>query len=301
MPDIDIDDVRKLDGRLLLVFSELLRRRSVTATAAELHLSQSAVSHALSRLRVIHDEPLFTRRPHGLEPTRRALELGPIVDQIIELSGELHGSVIEWNPETAERQFDIAVPEFVIAVLGSDLLARWRGSAPGIVLSTYQLDHREVAQRLIRGDIDVAIGRFGNRQPAPLRREMLYTDEYCVVAASNHPELSGTISTSAYSSLGHIIAGSASEGDEHESIPAGLRMKLVAPGWTTALSIVSTSDAVATCPRRLAEHHAETLKLQVLDLPGKTTKIEVSLLRRNDEPPPAIRWLIDEIRTITQA
>jgi DNA-binding transcriptional LysR family regulator len=298
MSDIDIDDVRKLDGRLLLVFRELLRRRSVTATAAELHLSQSAVSHALSRLRVIHDEPLFIRRPHGLEPTRRALELGPIVDQLIELSGLLHGGPSEWSPDTAERRFDIAAPEFVVAVLGAELLTRWQKSAPGVMLTTHQLDHQEVAQRLTRGDLDVAIGRFGNRQPAALRREALYSDTYCVVAARHHPEISGSIGMGEYRSLGHVIAGSTSEGNEHETIPAGLRVRAIVPGWMTALSIVSAGNAIATCPRLLAEHHADTLGLQVLDLPGRTVGIEVSTLRRRDEPPPPTRWLVDEIRAL---
>lgn len=300
MSDIDIDHVRKLDGRLLLVFRELLRCRSVTAAAAELHLSQSAVSHALRRLRTIHDDPLFTRRPHGLEPTRRAVELGLVVDQLIELSGALYGGVGEWDPATAGRRFDIAAPEFVIAVLGADLLVRWQRGAPGVMLSTHQLGHHDVVERLLRGDLDLAIGRFGNRQPAALRRESLYSDSYCVVAAREHPSISDGIGPDQFRSLGHVIAGSASEGDEHESVPAGIRVRSVVPGWMTALSMVSASDAIATCPRRLAEHHADALRLQILDLPTRAIEIDVSLLYRADNVPPATSWLLDEIRTITR-
>lgn len=296
MTDIDVDDVRKLDGRLLLVFRELLRRRSVTATAAQLHLSQSAVSHALSRLRAIHGDPLFTRKPHGLEPTRRALELGPLVDQLIELAGELHGGAKGWAPASSNRGFDIAAPEFVVAVLGADLLARWSTTAPGITLMTHQLSHQEVVRWLTRGDLDLAIGRFGTRQPPTLHRETLYHDEYCVVAARANPRVSGTISAQEYTSLSHVIAGSTSEGDEHEAIPAALPVRAVVPGWLTALNLVSTSDAIATCPRRLARRHAPTLGLRLLDLPGRPVPIEVSLLRRNDEPSPALGWLIEEAR-----
>lgn len=297
MADIDIDDVRKLDGRLLLVFRELLRRRSVTATAAQLHLSQSAVSHALSRLRAAHGDPLFTRQPHGLEPTRRALELGPLVDQLIELAGELHGGATGWMPDSSDRRFDLAAPEFVVAVLGADLLARWSTSAPGVSLATHQLAHREVVRRLTRGDLDLAIGRFGARQPAALHRETLYRDRYCVVAALDHPRVSGAISAREYASLSHVIAGSTSEGDENETIPAALNVRAVVPGWLTALHLVSTSDAIATCPRRLAERHAPTLGLRLLDIPGNVIHIDVSLLRRIDDPTPALGWLIQEVRT----
>ena len=41
----------------------------------------------------------------------------------------------------------------------------------------------------------------------------------------------------------------------------------VVPQWLTALVLVSRSDALATCPRRLADSQAETLNLDVLDSP----------------------------------
>jgi len=42
------------------------------------HLASAlAISHALTRLRDLFGDPLFIRRSHGLEPTQRAIELGP--------------------------------------------------------------------------------------------------------------------------------------------------------------------------------------------------------------------------------
>src|SRR5471032_1669569 len=87
MSDISQLDIRRIDGGLLLVFRELCRRRRTTAVAAHLGLSQSAVSHALARLRDLFGDPLFLRRPHGLEPTGRALELAPRIDALIDLMG----------------------------------------------------------------------------------------------------------------------------------------------------------------------------------------------------------------------
>jgi DNA-binding transcriptional LysR family regulator len=49
-------------------------------------LTQSSVSHALAGLRDVFDDPLFVRRPFGMEPTPRALELEPIVEAILDLS-----------------------------------------------------------------------------------------------------------------------------------------------------------------------------------------------------------------------
>ena len=110
MSDIDVNNIRRLDGGLLLVFRGLLRRRQTTAVALELGLSQSAVSHALTRLRDLFEDPLFIRRPHGLEPTRRALELAPRVDALIDLARETLEREGIFDPARSTRRFTLGAP-----------------------------------------------------------------------------------------------------------------------------------------------------------------------------------------------
>ena len=66
MKDIDADNIRRLDGGLLLVFRGLLRRRRTTLVGRDLGLSQSAVSHALTRLRDLVREHRVRRIVIGL-------------------------------------------------------------------------------------------------------------------------------------------------------------------------------------------------------------------------------------------
>jgi DNA-binding transcriptional LysR family regulator len=66
LTDVDAAKIKQLDGSLLLVLRELLRQRRVTLAAQRLGLSQSAVSHALARLRELFDDPLFVRKAYGL-------------------------------------------------------------------------------------------------------------------------------------------------------------------------------------------------------------------------------------------
>ena len=61
MPDMDVSHIRQIDGTLLLVFQELLRERRATAAAARLGLTQSGISHALNRLRLLFGDELFRR------------------------------------------------------------------------------------------------------------------------------------------------------------------------------------------------------------------------------------------------
>src|SRR5690348_3663701 len=132
MRDIISNDIRRLDGALLLVFRGLLRCRRTTLVAKELGLSQSAVSHALTRLRDLFDDPLFTRRPHGLEPTRRALELGPRVDALIDQLGSTLKRRSSFDPLHSERRFAISAPEFVTALIAPALVESVRKLAPRV-------------------------------------------------------------------------------------------------------------------------------------------------------------------------
>src|SRR5664279_2655950 len=130
MSDIDTSNIRRIDGGLLLVFRGLLRRRRTTVVAQELGLSQSAVSHALTRLRDVFGDPLFIRRSHGLEPTRRALELGPRIDALLDRIGETFRKASAFDPGRSERSFAISAPEFITALIGADLVGAFRRLAP---------------------------------------------------------------------------------------------------------------------------------------------------------------------------
>ncbi|NBH09128.1 LysR family transcriptional regulator, partial [Amycolatopsis sp. SID8362] len=75
---------------LLSTFLAVYRRGSLSAAAAELGLTQPAVTGQLSRLEKELGEPLFTRSRHGAAPTGRAVELAArIGTRIDELRGAL--------------------------------------------------------------------------------------------------------------------------------------------------------------------------------------------------------------------
>ena len=186
MTDFNDVDIRRLDGGLLLVFRELLQRRRATEAAKRLGLSQSAVSHALSRLRELFGDPLFVRRPHGLEPTRRALELGPRVEALLDLAGGLLSGDDGFDHTASRRHFNLGAPGYLATLAGPGLLRALRREAPraAVVWRTLLLEPALSALRY--GEIDVALGHFGLLL-AGLQSETLYEDRYCVVARRDHP------------------------------------------------------------------------------------------------------------------
>jgi DNA-binding transcriptional LysR family regulator len=295
MSDIDANNIRRLDGGLLLVFRGLLRRRTTTAVARDLGLSQSAVSHALTRLRDIFADPLFTRRPHGLEPTRRALDLGPRIDALIDRMGETLRRQDSFDPAHSERSFAIAAPEFITALIGADLVGDFRKRAPRAQFHIMHLSPRAAIEGLRRGQIDIALGRF-DPLPQEFTCELIYQDRYCVAARRGHPVLKGRISSTQYNTIGHVFAHARSEAGEDRSSAPEIAFTAAVPGWLTVLTIVATSDAIATCPRKLAERQAKLLGLQVIKPPFVPQTIEVSAVRRAGSEDAGADWFLERVR-----
>ncbi|MBS0333999.1 MAG: LysR family transcriptional regulator [Proteobacteria bacterium] len=302
MSDFDPNQIRRLDGGLLLVFRELLRTRRASVVAERLGLSPSAISHALSRLRDIFEDPLFIRRPHGFEPTRRAEELGPKIEALIELAGQTLSKDAGFDPAVSRRRFQFAAPEFVTALIGATLVRRLGIVAPQVTFGVGFSGEEGAFRALRKGEIEFAIGRFGAARPG-FTVEPLFEDEYCVAARRDHPLLrDGRISEAEWQTIGHIYAWSASEvgGDTG---PTHIRIKSLAfvPQWLTALVMAASTDGLVTCPRRLAERHAERLGLQVLDMPFPPNRIGVSVMRRAGVADAGADWLLQEVRAAIEA
>jgi LysR family transcriptional activator of mexEF-oprN operon len=294
---MNISDIRKLDGNLLLVFRELARTRRTTEAARRLGVTQSTISHALARLRDLFGDPLFVRRSHGLEPTRRALELMPRIETLVDLAGAVV-SRDGFDPALSERRFRMAAAEFVGALIGGPLVETFRRDAPRASFALDFLRGSTSLEELRRGEIDLVVGEF-LRLPRGFEAERLYDDRYCVVARKRHPVVKGTIDRRTYARLPNVFVGRSGEtGVTAATIPDAALVSTVAlvPRWLTALAMVSTSDAIATCPRRLAERMAGVLGLQIVDADFSGPRFTVSAVWRARHADAGVDWLLSAVR-----
>src|SRR5689334_12758949 len=85
MADFSDAELRRLDLTLLLVFEEAMASGKLSAVARRLGLTQSAISHALKRLRDIFGDELFIRTPRGVQPTPRAVALRAPLSEALRL------------------------------------------------------------------------------------------------------------------------------------------------------------------------------------------------------------------------
>lgn len=297
---IDERNVRRLDGSLLLVFRELVRHQKTTAAGDRLGLSQSGVSHALKRLRDIFDDPLFIRRPFGLEPTRRALELAPRIEALIALATEAVAKDASYNPAQSARQFLIGSLENLIPSFAIPLIRAFEVEAPhaSAVFRFYLPEDAPAA--LLRGDVDLAVGAF-DEPPLGLVRELLLRDEYVVVARQGHAALGAPLTPESYSDLPQVVVspdGSVALPIDGHLAERGLRRKVRAavPRLMTAFAIVGSTDVVLTAPRHVAEQYAEAFSLAITPLPAERISLDIYVLRAAPSGDAAIDWLVDKVR-----
>lgn len=289
MNDMSTSHIRQLDGTLLLVFRELLRERRATTAAAHLGLTQSGISHVLNRLRLLFGDELFLRRPHGLEPTPRALELAPQLDAMIALAQEALTGRALFEPRASRRQFRIGAPDFMTLLLAAPLLKRIKTEAPETSVAFTPLLGSTALDAVRRGDIDLAVGRLRKTAP-PLLHARLFRDSYAVVGRAQHPELRRKLTEQRYAALEHVQIASAER-------PAGRRVFAVAPHFLAAFAIVAESDAVVVAPRPLAARYAKGFGLAVVPAPVPLPPLDIFLVyRKAKTPDAAVAWLAACVR-----
>jgi DNA-binding transcriptional LysR family regulator len=103
-------DLSRVDLNLLVLFEVVMSERHVGRTAARLHLSASAVSHGLARLRRMLQDPLFLKHPKGVVPSERASELAAPIADILQRVRGVVATAEGFDPKLSSRRFSIGAP-----------------------------------------------------------------------------------------------------------------------------------------------------------------------------------------------
>lgn len=291
MSDFDALQLRRLDLTLLLVFEETMAHGKLSAAARRLGLTQSAISHALKRLRDIFGDPLFVRTPRGVRPTPRALALrAPLAEALRLIQGAVRPS--GFDPVTDDRLFRIAAPDYETALFAPLLAIPGRG--PRLVFRT--LIRAEALTALELGDIDLLLGYTLDRAPA-VDSETLYEEEYRVVARLGHPALEGALDGPRFAGFDHALVSPGGDiGGVVDKVlaTAGLarRVAVAVPYFMAALAIVARTELIATVPRRFAEAHAARFGLGAIEPPMPIRRFPVRMMwARRLGADPGLSWL----------
>lgn len=295
-----------LDLNLLVALDALLTERSITVAGQQLHLSQSAVSAALGRLRDYFGDELLVQAGRRMVPTAVGAELaGPVRKILLEIQATV-ATRPAFDPASSDRRFALMMSDYVALVLMVDVVRRVAELAPGI---SFELIHNNVlapAEHLDHADIDLLIMPV-DTVPEGHSKERLFVDDYVCVAWSENSEVGEVLSLEQYLKAGHVILqwsrGRTPNIDEFVLSKMGLerRIEVIAMNFGMLPNFVVGTRRIATVQRRLAEYYVQTMPLKILELPLDLPVLDESVhWNEAFDQDPACKWLRKILRDVAK-
>ena len=291
-------ELHKIDLNLLLLFDALYRQRSVKLASEEMFISQSACSHALSRLRLSLEDELFVRVRNEMVPTARAQKLAPKVGQALRLLQEGLSSEAPFDPSKSKREFVFAATDYTGIALLPKLMAHIEKCAPNISIRVVQTGQKLPFGELESGEIDFALGFTHEAESSSLVVDHHWlTDSYCILARVDHPDIQAELDLKTYLNQQHVMVAPWNEriGIVDKALKElGLkrRVGLQVPSVMVAPFIVAESNMLVTSPLRVAKQMIKSLPLCLHEPPFPIPKYQLKLywhrLKTQDS---SYRWM----------
>jgi DNA-binding transcriptional LysR family regulator len=291
-----------LDLNLLLMLDTVLAERSVVRAARRLHVTPSAVSNGLARLRAALEDPLLIRSGRGVVPTPRAAALGPALARALrELDQAVHGD--GFDPATTDRTFTVATADVGQVVRLPRIVAALAREMPRARLRVSSIDALVAAGGLAGTEVDVLIG-VGEKGPG-VHVQPLYEEQIVLVARTRHPTIRSRVSAAQLGRLRHVEVH-VSPGRGNRQVVTGYAalaiprdIAVVVPTFTAAAAVVARSDLVASLPGSLVEVLGRSLGLRRVPTPLAPMATTVNLVwHERTHQDPALRALRDLIARV---
>ncbi len=262
-------NIENLDLNLLLVLHAVLAEKSATRAARRLHVTQSAVSNALARLRVALGDPLLVRSARGLSPTPRARQLEPQLIGIVRSIEELVGTGPAFVPATTTREFTLACADYCTTILGPALCELLRQRAPHATLRFVPLEQLSSGEGLA-GDIDLHLG-MPSKVPSGCSSTALFVDSFVCLVRKRKTPAPRRLSLKAYLAAEHVrvsVLRSTRDAVDLALAKRGQarRVVLTVPHFSVVPLLVERGY-VATLSRRLAEAQARNHDVECRETP----------------------------------
>jgi len=288
----------QFDLNLLIALDALLTERNVTRAGMRIHLSQSATSAALARLRSFFQDQLLIRVGGEMVPTPIAQGLVKPVRNLLLQAQATIATQARFDHQTSRRRFSVAVSDYAITVFMADALRNVQQLAPHVTFELVPTSERAV-EALEAGTLDflVAPDIFATRKHPKLP---LFEDTHTVIAWTRNRHVGEKLSLETYLNLGHVAIhvgeGIAPNFDELflRRLKYKRRAEVVTHSFDVVPHLVAGTNRIATVATRLAKKYAKFLPLRLVPLPVEVPHMtEVLQWHKYHDGDPAYVWLRD--------
>jgi LysR family transcriptional regulator, nod-box dependent transcriptional activator len=291
----------KLDLNLLVALDAMITERSISKAAQRMHMSQSAMSNALSRLREYFDDDLLVQVGRKMELTPRAESLMEAVRDVLVRIDTTVATQLSFDPASADREFKIFVSDFTLATLAPHLLALASRVAPRVRFQFLaQIDQPQKA--LERGEADLLVIPKSYCSPDhPV--DPLFEEDFCCITWSGSRIAQSELTFEVYANAGHVVMqplGGAPSFEAWFVQRFGLtrRIEVTSFSFASTPDLVVNTERIATVHSRLGLLACKSRPLKIQPVPIAFPKMEqVVQWHRYRTQDSGLIWLRDLLHT----
>jgi len=286
----------------LLALEALLVECHITRAAQRCGISQSAMSHALRRLRATLGDPLLVRGQSGFVLTPRAARLVVVVTRAL---AELQHAMFvapAFDPVTSKRVFHVACVDVVVIPLLVPLMRMLERKAPHVGVVVHQLEPQRFLQQLEDDALDMVI--LGPEPTPGMCRSQLYTEKLVCVLHAEHPAAQGPWTLERFRALRHAMI------TPHDDVMAAfdqllgahsidLNVVLRVPYAVAGTMAAALSNLALLASQRMAANLAEMMPIVMRDLPFDLPLLDVwQVWHPKNDGDAAIEWFRDAVARV---
>lgn len=287
-------DLKRVDLNLLVAFEVLMDERSVTRAAARLGRTQSAVSHALSRLREQVSDPLLVKQGGRMTASPFAERLVEDVRPILRSIQRALVPAPPFDPKTSTRTFRVGIPDGLPALFPR-FMARVRRDAPRASVD-WVPEGPQTLLAVAEGQVDVAVLAATLALPEGVACEALSGESsWASFVRKGHPAITAW-GRRAWSQWPHVVVRVGNPlPSPVTAAKSGARRRTVGarvPTFSDVAPVVARTDLIATFPIATLVEAIDVHELQLLPPPFPVPQMPQQFVwssRLGSDP--AIRWL----------
>ena len=286
----------KLDLNLLVALDAMLTERSITRAAQRVHLSQSAMSSALGRLRDYFGDELLVQVGRQLELTPRAQVLREAVRDVLVRIDTSIAAQPQFDCTTSDREFRLCISDYTMEVLIPQALAIAAGQRSTVRFRLLpQVSHP--AHALEQGEADLLVIPKAYCSPDH-PTETLFNDEFVCVVWNQSSHARHGLDFERYASAGHAVMQPldtdkpAFESWYVQRYGLSRRIEVTTYSFAALPFLVVGTDRVATVHAMLAGRVASALPITLLPLPLPMPPFEQAMQwHKHRSLDPGLLWL----------
>ncbi|PHR25373.1 MAG: nodulation protein NfeD [Hoeflea sp.] len=291
---------KNLDLNLLVALDLLLMERNVSRAAAKMHITQSAMSNALARLRDYFRDDLLVQVGRRMDLTPRAeLLREPVRDILVRIESSVTATP-DFDPTVSDKTFRIFVSDYSLATLVPQFLQL---VSPGRfpIRFEFRPQSSDPRKTLDAGDADLLIipeEYASQAHPS----EVIFTEDFVCIADIDHPRIGDELDLEAFARERHAVMQPPHDATSFETLGMrrhGIDRNIDATTFSFASLpyLVAGTERLATIHARLAKQACLHLPLKIMPLPFTLAPMRQAIqwhaYRSND---PALNWLKDRLR-----